>query len=114
MQLNSPGSAGLALITAVFIACALAARGQDPINEAPLPSSTDYTVAQTNAAPPLPSSPYAVDTYNSKGGAPVGENVLSGEPRRFYYHFGLTVGGFTTTTSLSVIRIGYPITISRL
>ena len=93
MQLNSPGSAGLALITAVFIACALAARGQDPINEAPLPSSTDYTVAQTNAAPPPPSSPYAVDTYNSKGGAPVGENVLSGEPRRFYYHFGLTVRG---------------------
>src|SRR5438067_9660900 len=78
MQLNSPGSAGLALIMAVFIACALAARGQDPINEAPLPSSTDYTVAQTNAAPPPPSSPYAVDTYNSKGGAPVGENVLRG------------------------------------
>ena len=85
--------ARMALVAGVFIACTLIVRAQDTVQEAPLPSSTDYTVAQTNAAPPPPSSPYAVDTYNSTGGAPVDENVLSGEPRRFHYRFGLTVRG---------------------
>src|SRR6266566_5966054 len=83
---------GLALPMAIFIAGAFAARGQDPTNEAPLPSSTDYSVAQTNAAPPPPSLPYAVDTYNSQGGAPGGEGY-SAEPRRFHYSLRLTVRG---------------------
>src|SRR6266487_6113081 len=83
---------GLTLPMAIFIACAFAARGQDPIDEAPLPSSTDYSVAQTNAAPPPPSLPYAVDTYNSRGGVPAGEGY-SAEPRRFHYSLRLTVRG---------------------
>ncbi len=84
----------LALITGIFIACTLAARGQDPVQEEPLqPSSTDYTVAETNAAPPPPSLPYPVSVSDSKGGALGGGNVPSGEPRRFHYELGLTVRG---------------------
>jgi len=83
---------GLTLPMAIFIAGAFAARAENPINEASLPSSTDYAVAQTNAAPPPPSLPYAVDTYNSQGGAPGGEGY-SAEPRRFHYSLRLTVRG---------------------
>src|SRR5207244_13505735 len=53
-----PSQAGvrLALITGIFIACTLAARGQDAVQEEPLqPSWSDYTVGETNAAPPPPS-----------------------------------------------------------
>ena len=57
-----------------------------------MPSSADYSVAQTNAAPPPPSLPYAVGTYNSKGDAPGGEGY-SAEPRRFHYNLRLTVRG---------------------
>jgi hypothetical protein len=84
--------ARIALITGVFIACTFSARAQDTVQEEPLPSSADYTVAQTNAAPPPPSLPYPVDTYNSKGGAPGGEGY-SAEPRRFHYNLRLTVRG---------------------
>src|SRR5438132_5451689 len=83
---------GLALPMAIFIAGAFAARAENPINDASLPSSTDYTVAQTNAAPPPPSLPYTVDTYNSQGGAP-GAEGYSAEPRRFHYSLRLTVRG---------------------
>ena len=84
--------ARMALVAGVFIACTLIVRAQDTVQEEPLPSSTDYTVAQTNAAPPPPSLPYAVDTYNSKGGA-VGGEGYSAEPRRFHYSLRLTVRG---------------------
>jgi Putative beta-barrel porin 2 len=84
--------ARMGLVAGVFIACTLIVRAQDSVQEEPLPSSTDYTVAQTNAAPPPPSSPYAVDTYNSRGGALGGEGY-SAEPRRFHYRLGLTVRG---------------------
>ena len=61
------------------------------VQEQPLqPSSTDYTVAEINAAPPPPSLPYPVSVSDSKGGA---LNVPSGEPRRFHYELGLTVRG---------------------
>src|SRR5713226_3661233 len=90
----SPTGVRLGLITGIFIACTLAARGQDPVQEEPLqPSSTDYTVAETNAAPPPPSLPYPVSVSDSKGGALGGGNVPSGEPRRFHYELGLTVRG---------------------
>src|SRR5260370_29520221 len=90
----SPTGVRLGLITGIFIACTLAARGQDPVQEEPLqPSSTDYTVAETNAAPPPPSLPYPVSVSDSKGGALGGGNVPSGEPRRFHYELALTVRG---------------------
>jgi len=39
-----PIRAGLALIAGIFIACTLAARAEDtPVQEEPLPSSTDST-----------------------------------------------------------------------
>ena len=88
-----PTGVRLGLIAGIFIACTLAARGQDPqdpIQVEPLSSSTDYTVAETNAAPPPPSLPYPVSVYDSSKG---GENVPSGEPRRFHYTLGLTVRG---------------------
>ena len=84
-----PTGVRLGVITGIFIACTFAARGQDPIQVEPLSSSTDYTVAETNAAPPPPSLPYPVSVSDSKGG----ENVPSGEPRRFHYTLGLTVRG---------------------
>src|SRR5260370_21845477 len=94
---DPPTGVGLALIAGILIACNLAARGQDTtVQEEPLPSSTDstdYRVAEINAGPPPPSLPYAVDTYSSTGGAPGGENVPSGEPRRFHYTLRLTVRG---------------------
>jgi len=87
-----PTGVRLGLITGIFIACTLAARGQEvSVQEQPLqPSSTDYTVAEINAAPPPPSLPYPVSVSDSKGGA---LNVPSGEPRRFHYELGLTVRG---------------------
>ena len=84
--------ARIALVAGVFIACTLIVQAQDTVQEEPLPSSTDYTVAQTNAAPPPPSLPYGVDTYNSKGGAPSSEGY-SAEPRRFHYSLRLTIRG---------------------
>src|SRR6516162_11395616 len=46
-----PTGVRLGLIAGIFIACTLAAQGQDPIQVEPLSSSTDYTVAaETNAA----------------------------------------------------------------
>src|SRR5713226_4864936 len=91
---STPTGVRLGLITGIFIACTLATRGQDPVQEEPLqPSSTDYTVAETNAAPPPPSLPYPVSVSDSKGGALGGGNVPSGEPRRFHYELGLTVRG---------------------
>jgi len=89
-----PIRAGLALIAGIFIACTLPARGDDvTVQEEPLPSSTDYSMAETNAAPAPPSLPYSVGAYGSKEGVPGGEAVASGEPRRFHYRFGLTVRG---------------------
>jgi hypothetical protein len=85
-----PTGVRIGLITGIFITCALAARGQDPVQVEPLASSTGYTVAETNAAPAPPSLPYPVSVSNS---APGGENVPSGEPRRFHYLLGLTVRG---------------------
>ncbi|PYK39421.1 MAG: hypothetical protein DME49_03885 [Verrucomicrobia bacterium] len=84
---------GLALQMGIFIVCAFAARAQDPITEEPLPSSADYTVAQTDPGPPPPSLPYPVDTYNSQSAATAGESDSSGEPRRFHYNLRLTVRG---------------------
>src|SRR6266446_1082746 len=84
--------ARMALVAGVFIACTLIVQAQDTVQEETLPSSTDYTVAQTNAAPPPPSLPYGVDTYNSKGGAPSSEGY-SAEPRRFHYSLRLTIRG---------------------
>jgi hypothetical protein len=81
----------MALITGVFTACTLTARTQDTVQEEPLPSSADYSVAQTSTLPPPPSSPYALDT--SRGVAGAGESEVSAEPRRFHYNLRLTVRG---------------------
>ena len=91
------GAGGLALIAGIFIACTLAVRGEDAVPEEPLPSSSDYTSAQTNpvAPPPSPSGlPGAFDARNlTLGGESVPENISSGEPRRFHYSLRLTVRG---------------------
>jgi hypothetical protein len=87
------GGMGLGLQMAIFAACTFPARAQDPINEAPLPSSADYTAAQTDPVPPPPSLPYSVDTYNLKGAATGGENDSSAEARRFHYNLRLTIRG---------------------
>ena len=88
--------ASLALFAGIFIACAFAARGQDSNPEEPLPSSADDTVAQTDAAPPQPTTP--LGGFDSKNLALGGETVSSsethsGEPRRFHYRLRLNIRG---------------------
>jgi hypothetical protein len=91
-KLAQLSGATLALFAGIFIACAFTVRGQDPVPEEPLPSSTDDTAAQTDAAPPklggLGSGNLAL------GGQTVSSSeVTSTQPRRFHYRFGLTVRG---------------------
>ena len=88
--------ASLALFAGIFIACAFAARGQDSNPEEPLPSSADDTVAQTDAAPPQPTTP--LGGFDSKNLTLGGETVSSsethsGEPRRFHYRLRLNIRG---------------------
>jgi hypothetical protein len=91
-----PTGAGLALIAGIFIACTLAARGDDAVPEEPLPSSTDYTSAQTDLVPPPPTPLSPLGMLDSKNLTIGGENVSSvpsAEPRRFHYSLRLTVRG---------------------
>jgi len=92
-----PTGAGLALIAGLFIACTLAARGEDPVPEEPLPSSSDYTSTQTNPVAPPPSPSGLLGAFDARnltlGGESVPENISSGEPRRFHYRLQLTVRG---------------------
>jgi polysaccharide biosynthesis protein VpsM len=84
------------LFAGIFIACTFAVRGQDPVPEEPLPSSTDDTVSQTDAASSQPMNPRGgVDARNlTLGGETVSTSeVASAQPRRFHYRFGLTVRG---------------------
>ncbi len=90
---SGPRGIGLALQMGIFIACVCSVRAQDAIKEEPLPSSAEYTVAQTNPLPPPPSLPYPVGTYDAKGAATAGENDSSAEPRRFHYNLRLTIRG---------------------
>lgn len=92
-KLAPPSSAGLALIAGIFFACSFAARGQDPVPEEPLPSSADYTTAQTDLAPP-PSTPTTpLGGFSPPSVPTVGETDTSAEPRRFHYNLRLTVRG---------------------
>src|SRR6266567_177309 len=90
---SGPRGIGLALQMGIFIVCVCSVRAQDAIKEEPLPSSAEYTVAQTNPLPPPPSLPYPVGTYDAKGAATAGENDSSAEPRRFHYNLRLTIRG---------------------
>jgi Putative beta-barrel porin 2 len=84
------------LFAGIFIACTFAVRGQDSIPEEPLPSSTDDTVAQTDAAPSQPVTPLGgLGSGNlTLGGQTMSSSEIhSGEPRRFHYRLGLTVRG---------------------
>ena len=90
---SGPRGIGLALQMGIFIVCVVSVRAQDAIKEEPLPSSAEYTMAQTNPLPPPPSLPYPVGTYDAKGAATAGENDSSAEPRRFHYNLRLTIRG---------------------
>ena len=95
-KLGQSSGASLALFAGIFIACAFAARGQDSNPEEPLPSSADDTVAQTDAAPPQPTTP--LGGFDSKNLTLGGETVSSsethsGEPRRFHYRLRLNIRG---------------------
>ena len=88
--------ASLALFAGIFIACTFAVRGQDSNPEEPLPSSAEDTVAQTDAAPPQPTTP--LGGFDSKNLTLGGETVSSsethsGEPRRFHYRLRLNIRG---------------------
>ncbi len=61
-----------------------------PSSPEPLSSSTNYTTAQTNLVAPPAAGPYGA---SSKNVFPAGENISSGEPRRFHYELRLTVRG---------------------
>jgi len=94
--LGQSSGASLALFAGIFIACAFAVRGKDSIPEEPLPSSTDDTAAQTDAAPPQPTAPLGgAESRNvTLGGETISSSEIhSGEPRRFHYRFGLTIRG---------------------
>ena len=95
-KLGQSSGASLALFAGIFIACAFAVRGQDPIPEEPLPSSTDDTVAQTDDDPSQQTTPLGGITSENLtlGGETISSSeVASGQPRRFHYRFGLTVRG---------------------
>jgi Putative beta-barrel porin 2 len=83
----------LAMIAGIFVACTFAVQAQDLVQEEPLPSSDEYTVAQTESVPPPspPTNPFAPLASNNT--PTVGEGVSSGEPRRFHYNLGLSVRG---------------------
>jgi hypothetical protein len=92
-KLAQSSSAGLALMAGIFMACTFAAWGQDPVPEEPLPSSADYTAAQTDLAPP-PSTPTTpLGGFSSPSVPTVGGTDTSAEPRRFHYSLRLTVRG---------------------
>jgi len=91
-----PTGVGLALIAGIFIASTFAARGENPLPEEPLPSSADYTSAQTDLVPPppTPTNPFGtLDLKNLTIGGENASNVSSAEPRRFHYSLRLTVRG---------------------
>jgi len=91
-----PTGVGLALIAGIFIASTFAARGENPLPEEPLPSSADYTSAQTDLVPPppTPTNPFGtLDLKNLTIGSENASNVSSAEPRRFHYSLRLTVRG---------------------
>jgi hypothetical protein len=95
-RLGPSNGASLAWFAGIFIACAFAVRGQDSIPEEPLPSSTDDTVVQTDAASAQPTAPAGgVSSGNlTLGGETISSSEIhSGEPRRFHYRFGLTIRG---------------------
>src|ERR1700746_3191324 len=76
-------NAGFALIVGIFIAGVFAAQGEESFQEeAPLPSSTDYTVGQNDLAPQA-TTPMTVPSgaLNTNSLMPGGEDVSS-EPRR--------------------------------
>ena len=91
-----PTGVRLALIAGIFIASTFAARGENPVPEEPLPSSADYTSAQTDLVPPppTPTNPFGtLDLKNLTIGGENVSNVSSAEPRRFHYSLRLTVRG---------------------
>jgi len=95
-KLGQSSGASLALFAGIFIACTFAVRGQDSNPEEPLPSSAEDTVAQTDAAPPQPTTP--LGGFDSKNLTLGGETVSSsethsGEPRRFHYRLRLNIRG---------------------
>jgi hypothetical protein len=95
-KLGQSSGASLALFAGIFIACTFSVRGEDSIPEEPLPSSTDDTVAQTDAAPSQPMSPLGgVDSRNlTLGGETVSSSeIASGQPRRFHYSLRLNIRG---------------------
>jgi len=92
-KLAQPTGASVALMAGIFIACTFSARGQDPVEEEPLPSSTDYTAAQTDLAPPPRAPTTPLGGFDSKSVMPSSENASSAEPRRFHYSLRLTVRG---------------------
>ena len=95
-RLGQSSRASLALFAGIFITFTFAVRGQNPVPEEPLPSSTNDTVAETDAAPSQPMNPRGgVDSRNlTLGGESVSSSeIASGQPRRFHYRFGLTVRG---------------------
>jgi len=95
-KLGQSSGASLALFAGMFIACTFSVRGEDSIPEEPLPSSTDETVAQTDAAPSQPMSPLGgVDSRNlTLGGETVSSSeIASGQPRRFHYSLRLNIRG---------------------
>jgi Putative beta-barrel porin 2 len=95
-KLGQSSGASLALFAGIFIACTFAVRGQESIPEEPLPSSTDDTVAQTDAGPSQPTTPLGgLGSRNlALGGETVSSSeIASGQPRRFHYRLGLTIRG---------------------
>jgi len=93
-KLTQPSGVSLALMAGIFIASTFSARGQDRVEEEPLPSSTDYTTAQTDLAPPPTAPTTPLGAFDSKSMMPSSsENVSSAEPRRFHYSLRLTVRG---------------------
>ncbi len=102
---RSSSRPAVALIAGIFITCTLVARGQDPVQEEPLPSSwgdyvaaqtsssADYAAAQTDLVPP-PSPPTApLGSFDAKNLTTTSETDTSAEPRRFHYTLRLTVRG---------------------
>ena len=94
-KLGQSSGASLALFAGIFIACAFTVRGEDPVPEEPLPSSTDIrrSADRRCSCHQLHLAGSARGTWRSEVRLYLHQEVTSTQPRRFHYRFGLTVRG---------------------
>jgi hypothetical protein len=94
-KLGQSIGAGFALFAGVFLACALAVRGQEIVEET-LPTSAENTVAETDDSPSQATASSGAANARSLtlgGQTMASSEVESGQPRRFHFKLQLNIRG---------------------